>query len=177
MGGYDFPGSNAASDIFALTAWIPEHILLHSDSIDLIALWNRLFAAWRFRDILITIGTGLLTAEESELFGLVSEHDYAVIDMRVLESGQRVVLIKNPWNLENLPQSSQSRFMSAESLPQVENCCWMEFSRMSVRFNSLYLNWNPLLFKYKKQAHFEWNLENGKGFGSLRKFLIIKCKS
>ncbi|KAK7207211.1 hypothetical protein BZA70DRAFT_286577 [Myxozyma melibiosi] len=168
MGGYDFPGSNAASDIFALTTWIPEHILLHNGSIDTAALWDRLITAWRFRDLLVTVGTGKLTDEEAVLFGLISDHDYTVISMRVLESGQRVVCLKNPWRTtEDHVKPSGISVDDCEEKWAADNCFWMDFARMCTRFNSMYLNWSPVLFKYRQQKHFEWDLTNSMGHKSL----------
>ncbi|KAK9451723.1 uncharacterized protein V1518DRAFT_409365 [Limtongia smithiae] len=157
MGGYDFPGSNAASDLFALTAWIPEHILLHDENVKFSSLWERIHMAWGFGDVLISAGTGKLVAEEENLYGLVSEHDYAVLDVRELADKTRAVLVKNPWHIYN---ETVLDALSC-SIPAPAGCFWMAFSRFCVRFNSLYLNWNPNLFKYQEQAHFRWDLASG----------------
>ncbi|KAK9247509.1 hypothetical protein V1506DRAFT_532121 [Lipomyces tetrasporus] len=167
MGGYDFPGSNAGSDLFALTTWIPEHILLHNDYVDMPALWQRIMVSWSYRDLLLTVGTGKLSKEEELSFGLVSEHDYSILDLRVLDDGKRVVLIKNPWSYSHWSTIQGSFRDFQDKLPASPGCFWMEFSTTCIRFSSLYLNWNPELFKYRKQVHFEWNLRNGMADKSL----------
>ncbi len=122
-GGYDFPGSNSGTDIWILTAWLPEQLFLaryasclssrlvqdhcgqlahlttmgYSDDIDRCALWRRVSTSFTYGDVLITLGTGRLTKKEERGMGLVGEHDYAVIDMKELR-GQRLFLIKNPWS-------------------------------------------------------------------------------
>ncbi|KAK9365485.1 hypothetical protein V1509DRAFT_633066 [Lipomyces kononenkoae] len=167
MGGYDFPGSNAGSDIFALTTWIPEHILLHIDSIDISTLWQRITVSWSYHDLLLAVGTGKLSRAEELSVGLISEHDYAILDLRVLDDGTKVVLIKNTWpygpNLD-IPRPLRG---FQEKLPVSSGSFWMEFSQLCIRFNSLYLNWNPELFRHKVQVHFEWSMRNGPAENSL----------
>ncbi|KAK9315695.1 hypothetical protein V1522DRAFT_409212 [Lipomyces starkeyi] len=167
MGGYDFPGSNAGSDLFALTTWIPEHILLHNDHIDISRLWHRIIVSWHYQDLLLTVGTGKLSREEELSVGLISEHDYAILDLRVLDDDKRVVLIKNPWSYGHSFAIQGSLRGLQDKLPVPSGCFWMEFSQMCMRFSSLYLNWNPQLFKYKRQVHFDWNMRNGTADKSL----------
>ncbi|KAK9237224.1 hypothetical protein V1525DRAFT_344412 [Lipomyces kononenkoae] len=167
MGGYDFPGSNAASDLFALTTWIPEHILLHIDPIDISTLWQRITVSWRYNDLLLTIGTGKLSREEELSVGLISEHDYAILDLKVLDDDTKVVLIKNPWSCGPSLDIQGSLRGLQDKLPASSGCFWMEFSQLCIRFNSLYLNWNPQLFRHKKQVHFDWNMHNGSAVNSL----------
>ncbi|KAK9461319.1 uncharacterized protein V1516DRAFT_675629 [Lipomyces oligophaga] len=164
MGGYNFPGSNAASDLFALTTWIPEHILLHEDEIDISSLWTRLKRSWDFSDVLVTIGTGELKHEEEKLYGLVRKHDYAVLEVRVSDNAEPMILVKNPWSNTHEDVHLKS---DPETLDAANGCFWMTFAQACMRFNSLYLNWNPQLFKYKYESYFVWDMKNGLAKNSL----------
>ena len=89
MGGYDFPGSNSATDLHILTGWIPEVVHLQEfprfqslvdcrDDVDLDDVWKRVFRAWKEGNVLATVGTGSLTAAEEKEFGLVGDHNYSI---------------------------------------------------------------------------------------------------
>ena len=95
-GGYDFPGSNSGTDIWILTGWIPEQVFLQSDDLEPDPLWKRISNAFRFGDVLITMGTGKMSCRTERELGLAGEHDYAVLELREVDS-QRLLLIKNPW--------------------------------------------------------------------------------
>ncbi|CAM9120690.1 unnamed protein product [Phaeothamnion confervicola] len=119
-GGYDFPGSNSGIDLFALTGWLPEHILFeeHRDADssgsgtatrrgrrDLRPLdnyqpaervWQRLRSAHEFGDCLITVATDAMPEDEAERLGLVPSHAYAVLDVKEA-LGVRLLQVKNPW--------------------------------------------------------------------------------
>eukprot|EP00750_Incisomonas_marina_P001804 INCI11673.1.p1 GENE.INCI11673.1~~INCI11673.1.p1 ORF type:complete len:668 (-),score=115.51 INCI11673.1:621-2456(-) len=117
-GGYDFPGSTACIDTYALTGWLPESIKLDGSGeappvgavvrnrAEIAAvqghgnadrIWQRLLSAFnKYGDCLVSISTTALTKEQEERYGLVSGHAYAVL--RVVEvDGLRLLQVKNPW--------------------------------------------------------------------------------
>lgn len=125
----------------------------------------------------MTLGTGRLTSKEEKVLGLIGEHDYAVLDIRETGS-QRLLLVKNPWYegvvwkepsaTDTKPRSPQEHAWIDEirnALPQGEGITattpgtfWMRFEEVGQNFESLYLNWNPGLFKYRQDCHFSWVL-------------------
>lgn len=153
-----------------------------SDDIMPNAIWKRIFKAHSFGDVLITIGTGKMSKREEREIGLAGEHDYAVLDMREVD-GQKLMLIKNPWcegtswrgstpklnasgegNLtadnhddddDPLPSSRDLLNADAQLSP---GTFWMDLNSILQHFESIYLNWNPGLFKYRQDLHFRWDL-------------------
>ncbi|KAL8738614.1 MAG: hypothetical protein Q9181_000610 [Wetmoreana brouardii] len=166
-GGYDFPGSNSGSDLWVLTGWIPEHVFLY-----------RISKAYGYGDVLVTLGTGQITDIESRSTGLVSEHDYAVIDAEE-RNGKRMFRVKNPWSegggwiaaatsvaehdvVDQGSQPGMPRIASEEGSGLKSNMepgiFWMDVNDIFQHFESLYLNWNPGLFSYREDLHFSWDL-------------------
>ena len=204
-GGYDFPGSNSGTDLWILTGWIPEQIFLQrysilvsvvpnaftflkliidssqfSDEILQEALWRRIFNAFKYGDVLITMGTGKLTQCEEEGMGLAGEHDYAVVDMEEHE-GQQLFLVKNPWAegtiwkghvsqsnltkptaraLENVNNSDSATSTDPKLRKLAPGTFWMTLSDVLQNFESIYLNWNPGLFTHREDVHFHWDLSS-----------------
>ncbi|KAK0722833.1 calpain-like protease palB/rim-13 [Lasiosphaeria miniovina] len=161
-GGYDFPGSNSGTDLHALTGWIPEQIFLQSDDIELDEMWNRIKPAYDQGNVILTLGTGKMLPEEEAALGLVKEHDYAVLDLK-MDSLNRLFLVKNPW-YDSLVWTgvgssaildARARGPSSESRT---NMFWMTFEDVIQHFDSLYVNWNPALFKYRQDHHFTWEV-------------------
>lgn len=158
-------------------------------------LWHRIFTAFKYGDVLITIGTGRLNEREEEGTGLVGEHDYAVIDMKEME-GRRLFLVKNPWsegttwkgglnhnsrsinNTDNFkvqgPGNSNPGLSREDYL--TPGTFWMGLNDVFQRFESMYLNWNPGLFAFREDIHFTWDLtlsrSSGGSFGSNPQFEI-----
>ena len=149
-----------------------------SDDIARNALWRRAFSAFKYGDVLITLGTGKLTPSEEEGLGLAGEHDYAVINMRELE-GQQLFLVKNPWSDGTVWKGDiHHRNVVRENAQRSQDICmtetattgivgtehlapgtfWMGLNDMFQSFESLYLNWNPGLFSHREDIHFKWNL-------------------
>ena len=177
-GGYDFPGSNSGTDLWILTGWIPEQMFLQSDRIDRDGLWQRILKAFRYGDVLITMGTGHLTEKEERAMGLVGNHDYAVISLQE-NQGQPVFLVKNPWSngqvwkgqigRSNDPELISDSFerlhlvndVSTESSADqlLPGTFWMPLHDIFQSFESIYLNWNPSLFSYRQDVHFKWDLK------------------
>ncbi|KAG9232255.1 hypothetical protein BJ875DRAFT_515097 [Amylocarpus encephaloides] len=171
-GGYDFPGSNSGTDLWVLTGWIPEQIFLQSDDLQLETLWSRIFKSFGFGDIMITLGTGSLSRKEETELGLAGEHDYAILDMKEVGQ-QRLLLVKNPWCdgmvwkgsvlVPEEPSSGQSWAEDLKiALPTKSAVSpgrfWMSLEDVVQHFESLYLNWNPGLFKHRQDHHFSWEI-------------------
>ncbi|WEW58744.1 cysteine protease [Emydomyces testavorans] len=168
-GGYDFPGSNSGTDMWILTGWIPEQIFLHHDEVAPEQLWDRLFKSFREMDVLLTIGTGKLTTREERELGLISLHDYAILDMKDV-NGKRQFLIKNPWaggavwkglggaSALSALQEIESEFRPSQRSALSPGTFWMDCDEVLQHFENLYLNWNPCLFKHRQDIHFRWDL-------------------
>jgi calpain-7 len=127
---------------------------------------------------MITLGTGKLSRKEETELGLAGAHDYAVLDMK--ESGsQRQLLVKNPWcdgmvwkgfRTEEQEEPDQWAKDLGEALPRksptTPGTFWMDFEDIVQHFESLYLNWNPGLFRYRQDHHFSWTMPLIKNPGS-----------
>ncbi|KAG5936659.1 hypothetical protein E4U53_000177 [Claviceps sorghi] len=172
-GGYDFPGSNSGTDLWVLIGWIPEQIFLQKDDVDIDHLWKRVESAYHSRDVVLTLGTGRISAEEEQVMGLVGEHDYAV---EAIDStgGVKRLLVKNPWCDGpimtkmgcSVPQqacstSSSSDGSSNASLSNGQDYSgriWVGIEDVAQHFESMYLNWNPSLFSHRRDHHFSWTI-------------------
>lgn len=134
----------------------------------------------------MTLGTGRLSRQEEETLGLAGEHDYAVMDLKVSDTGERRMLLKNPWcdglvwkglgssttidaeaypppsptlSRPNLGQStSQSSADNPSTAEGMTGTFWISFPDVVQNFESLYLNWNPSLFTDRQDHHFVWDL-------------------
>ncbi|KAJ0108567.1 palb protein [Diaporthe amygdali] len=182
-GGYDFPGSNSGTDLWVLTGWIPEQIFLQSDDIELDQTWKRIKNAFEYGDVVVTLGTGRLSRQEEETLGLAGEHDYAVMDLKVQNTGERRMLLKNPWcdglvwkgfgstttvdaevypppspTLSRPAQRSNSDVTSPSPYAELTGTFWISLEDVVQNFESLYLNWNPSLFTDRQDHHFTWTL-------------------
>lgn len=165
MGGYDFTGSHAARDTFAFTGWIPEYIYLkghlevYNDSRD--KLWDRLYCGWKQGHLLVCVGTGNLSREESRAIDLVPNHDYTVIDMKVTETGQRILLVNNPWRdndeREEVSPIKEYPHATLERKDVGDGTFWIDYNSVCLWFQSIYLNWNPDLFPHRENTHFLWS--------------------
>lgn len=171
-GGYDFPGSNSGTDLWVLTGWIPEQIFLHHEDVTSDQLWTRIFQPFISGDVLLTAGTGELSEGEQTGLGLVSKHDYAILDMKEIH-GRRRILIKNPWaageiragigQLGAISSSDSTTLQSghSEDGQLSPGTSWVDCDHFFQNFENLYLNWNPNLFSYRQDIHFTWNLSTG----------------
>lgn len=131
----------------------------------------------------MTLGTGRLSRREEETLGLAGEHDYAVMDLKLSETGEQRMLLKNPWcdglvwkglgsattiDAEAYPPPSPTlsrpnihRAESDSSSSPYEDMTgtfWISFSDVVQNFESLYLNWNSSLFTDRQDHHFSWDL-------------------
>ncbi len=118
----------------------------------------------------MTLGTGRLSEQEEQELGLVGEHDYAVLDMRE-KDGSRQLLVKNPWcdgvvwkaiskrpEPDGRKESDQGSCVDPSGIHFDPGTFWVDFEEVIKNFNSLYLNWNPGLFKHREDHHFKWKL-------------------
>lgn len=175
-GGYDFPGSNSGTDIAVLTGWLPEQIFLHNEDVMPEELWARVFRAFTYGDVLITIGTGKFSKREQRHLGLAAEHDYTILNMKET-NGIREMLIKNPWsdgdvwkggsrrttisdnaNEQQALTAMEQLSIEADDGTLAPGTFWMDLSSVFQHFENLYLNWNPGLFSYRQDYHFSWDL-------------------
>ncbi|KAK2765382.1 cysteine protease [Arachnomyces sp. PD_36] len=171
-GGYDFPGSNSGTDLWVLTGWIPEQIFLHHEDVTSDQLWKRIFKPFISGDVLLTAGTGEMTEQEETGLGLVSKHDFAILDMKEVY-GRRQMLIKNPWasgevradigQFRNVSHSdpTPSQSSNSEDSQLSPGTSWVDYDHFFQNFENLYLNWNPSLFLFRQDIHFTWNLSTG----------------
>jgi calpain-7 len=122
---------------------------------------------------MITLGTGKLSHKEERALGLAGEHDYAVLDMKEIGS-QRLLLVKNPWcdgmvwkkslYIPEEPEEYKEAWTQElrSTLPDnpatTQGTFWMSFEDVVQHFESLYLNWNPGLFRYRQDHHFSWTI-------------------
>ncbi|KAG5930695.1 hypothetical protein E4U42_000035 [Claviceps africana] len=175
-GGYDFPGSNSGTDLWVLIGWIPEQIFLQKEYVDIDDLWKRVESAYQSRDVVVTLGTGKISAEEERVMGLIGEHDYAI---EAIDStgGIKRLLIKNPWcdgpvmtkmgwcvPQQACPTSSSPDGSSSNTSlldgQSSGNRIWVGIEDVAQHFESMYLNWNPSLFSHRRDHHFSWTISS-----------------
>ncbi|KAF1956671.1 calpain-like protease palB/rim-13 [Byssothecium circinans] len=184
-GGYDFPGSNSCSDLWIMTGWIPEQIHLQETDTVPGKLWERIFTAFRYGDVLITLGTGQMSSRQERELGLEGQHSYVVLDMRETDH-EKLLLVKNPWaegrgwrgpspsvgpSLETSTASGSSQNSLAaydqDTVPLAKRphptTFYIGLEQVIRHFESLYLNWNPGLFQHRQDIHFEWDVNKTEG--------------
>ena len=149
-----------------------------SDEVVRKALWRRIHAAFNYGDVLVTMGTGKLTQSEEEGMGLAGEHDYAVIDMQERHD-QQFFLLKNPWSegttwkghlfLKNVVNevrkpgdlpgiTGEADLDGIDDSLLAPGTFWIGLNDVFQTFESIYVNWNPRLFSYREDTHFNWDL-------------------
>lgn len=170
MGGYDFLGSYSACDTYALCSWIPEVLFingyLQEPNASRDALWRKMYHPFVEGNVMICIGTGKMSRAESDAYGLISDHDYTVMDLREVDlpgarGRRRIVQIKNPWLSEAQPVDQKLgsiQIPANEAPPALYGSFWVNFDSLCLRFSSIYFNWNhEKLFKHKISTNFLWN--------------------
>ncbi|EMD68824.1 hypothetical protein GGP41_008813 [Bipolaris sorokiniana] len=178
-GGYDFPGSNSCGDLWAMTGWIPEQVFLQETDTVPDQLWKRIYNAFMYGDVLVTAGTGKMSTKQEREFGLEGQHSYAILDMKETDH-DRLLLVKNPWiegkgwrgprpsavaAMDNSTAGEPSTSVEVyhrDSVPTQDRphptTFWIGLEQVIQHFESLYLNWNPGLFRYRQDIHFEWDI-------------------
>lgn len=180
-GGYDFPGSNSCSDLWTFTGWIPEQVFLQESDTVSDRLWSRIYKAFSYGDVLITAGTGKMSARQERELGLEGQHSYVVLDMQETAL-DRMLLIKNPWvegkgwrgprpsaavamdstssnNTKDWVESRHGDSVPIQDQPY-PTTFWIGIGQVIQHFESLYLNWNPGLFCHRQDIHFEWTVDS-----------------
>ncbi|USP73177.1 hypothetical protein yc1106_00451 [Curvularia clavata] len=181
-GGYDFPGSNSCGDLWALTGWIPEQVFLQETDTVPDQLWKRIYNAFTYGDVLVTAGTGKMSSKQERELGLEGQHSYVVLDLKEMEN-DRLLLVKNPWvegkgwrgprpsavDSSAFDQDPDNSLVSyhRDSIPTQDRphptTFWIGLEQVIQHFDSLYLNWNPGLFRYRQDIHFEWDVKSSPG--------------
>lgn len=149
---------------------------LSSDDVDRSALWRRLSTAFKYGDALVTIGTGKMSRREEVGSGLIGEHDYAIVDMKE-HQGQHLSLVKNPWSDGTVEKSGSKSSHDPllddvvvnkhaddpETEAPIKGRFWMNLDHIFQSFESIYVNWNPGLFRHRQDLHFQWDLTASTG--------------
>ncbi|KAL3777474.1 hypothetical protein ACHAW5_007448 [Stephanodiscus triporus] len=140
-GGYDFPGSNSGVDLFCLTGWIPESIILPENPNDVRDFetpaeraWDRLYNAYSFGDCLATVSTSkALTEEKVKKVGLFTGHAYAVLKIVWASNGTKLLQLKNPWASKddsyNMSKNPQYTITLSEEAIRKKATLWLLLSR------------------------------------------------
>jgi calpain-7 len=142
-------------------------------------LWDRIYKAFMFGDVLVTTGTGRMSHRQERELGLEGQHSYVVLDMKETDD-DRLLLVKNPWvegkgwtgsrpsamalpDLFTCSGSSNMESYHRDSMPTEDRphptTFWIGLEQVIQHFESLYLNWNPGLFGYRQDIHFDWNID------------------
>ncbi|SPO02708.1 related to calpain-like protease palBory [Cephalotrichum gorgonifer] len=174
-GGYDFPGSNSCTDLWVLTGWVPQQLFLQRDALNLDLEWNYIAEAFAQGNVIVTLGTGRISSTEEEATGLVGKHDYAVLELDP-DPNRRQLLIKNPWRsgetwkeLGSTSSAATGDELKTEGpahLHDQTGTFWMSLADVTQHFESMYLNWNPALFRHRQDHHFVWNLSPRKNMSA-----------
>ena len=125
--------------------------------------WKRIYNAFNYGDVLITLGTDNLTREEEDVLGLAGGHAYAVIDLKE-QDGCQLFLIKNPWSKGGTwtgyidPSNPSIRSQPEQPRDLDSRMFWMDLYNVIQYFHTIYLNWNPGLFGFRRDVHFSWDI-------------------
>ncbi|PFH55486.1 hypothetical protein XA68_18188 [Ophiocordyceps unilateralis] len=149
-------GVSERTDLWVLTGWIPEQLFLQVEELDFDETWERVKAAHESRDVVVTLGTGRISAEEERLMGLIGEHDYAVEDIESSDGITRKLLIKNPWR--DAPLIVGTGGAKSQGRCGRDNTTWITLEDVAQHFETMYLNWNPDLFCCRQDHHFTWEM-------------------
>lgn len=110
-----------------------------------------------------------MTQGEELGIGLVSNHDYAIIDLQEVEDRQ-LLLVKNPWAGGSTWKGSRRHNGEVKSVQDDQDktmskherlgagTFWMDLNDIFLNFESMYLNWNPDLFSFREDIHFNWEM-------------------
>jgi hypothetical protein len=154
-------------------------------------IWKRIYNAFLFGDVLITAGTGKMSSRQERELGLEGQHSYVVLDMKETDH-DRMLLIKNPWvegrgwrgprpsavtDMDTSTSSGDSKnsleIYHRDSMPTHDRphptTFWIGLEQVIQHFESLYLNWNPGLFRYRQDIHFEWDVGSSSPGGCIIK--------
>jgi hypothetical protein len=154
-------------------------------------IWKRIYKAFLFGDVLVTAGTGKMSSRQERELGLEGQHSYVVLDMKETDH-DRMLLIKNPWvegrgwrgprpsaitDMDTSTSSGDSKnsleVYHRDSMPTHDRphptTFWIGLEQVIQHFESLYLNWNPGLFRYRQDIHFDWDVGSSSPGGCIIK--------
>ncbi|WFD32592.1 cysteine protease [Malassezia sp. CBS 17886] len=174
--GYEFGGSNAASDLYMLTGWIPECIDLQSRATQREATWARVYGAWRRGHCLLSAGTGADTDADTAagpIRGIIPSHCYGILHLDEVDT-ERTVCLVNPWkahtaraiaraeggygagDASDLLTETTFLFSDADlsEAPTHVRCSW---EQLCVQFEALYVNWDPAFFSHRTRVSGAWH--------------------
>ncbi|KAL3766971.1 hypothetical protein ACHAW5_002879 [Stephanodiscus triporus] len=169
-GGYDFPGSNSGVDLFCLTGWIPESIILPENPNDVRDFetpaeraWDRLYNAYSFGDCLATVSTSkALTEEKVKKVGLFTGHAYAVLKIVWASNGTKLLQLKNPWASKGWKGRFSAHDTQSWSDPAFckevgydidsvatydDGVFWMSWDDLLLYLCNIHVLWRPGLFR------------------------------
>lgn len=97
---------------------------------------------------------------------MVSNHDYAIIDLQEVKD-RRLLLVKNPWaggttwkgplwHNGEVESMLDAKLLTHERLGA--GTFWMDLNDIFLNFESMYLNWNPDMFSFREDIHFNWEM-------------------
>eukprot|EP01135_Chromosphaera_perkinsii_P004541 Nk52_evm11s288 gene=Nk52_evmTU11s288 len=183
MGGYNFPGSNSNIDLHAMTGWIPERAAISEMTSEVeaqqLVLWRRAKNGFEKGECLVTLASRPLSEAEEERTGLVSSHAYAVLDIRQ-ECGKLLMKLKNPWShtrwkghygvhdkanwsieLQKALGYDRGQEEALATEDKDDGVFWINYKSVCHFYNVIYMNWNPMLFKYRYTLHRKWPANSG----------------
>lgn len=124
---YAFNGSNMAQDTYMLTGWYPEVRKISEAS------KNEFIELWKLKEkgeVTLGIGTGRMSDTLASQLGVISTHDYVIIEFNEETS---TMTLKNPWIQQNSSDKAAYRMLEVGI-------------SLAGQFTYLYVNWKP---KYK----------------------------
>ena len=118
-------------------------------------------------DVLVTFATGDFSDAESERTGLVAGHAYAMLDVKAVQGGRRLFLLKNPWahvrwkgrfserDVDSWTPALQAalRFDPKSAANFDNGIFWIDMESLVRFFDVAYLSWSPGIFKYSYCTH------------------------
>ncbi|KAG6335832.1 hypothetical protein ID866_3268 [Astraeus odoratus] len=149
MGGYDFPGSNSAIDMHALTGWIPEFIDLQSTSFERERTWTRIMNGFRNGHCVLTVGTDSKTTRKIRGVHLLPSHNYAVISVREYLGERWITLLDSRIPVQGSPTHE-------DYLRNLD----MRWDDLCATFEGVYVSWDPRLFHKELSFHGIWKPRN-----------------
>ncbi|KAH9600078.1 Peptidase C2 [Trypanosoma melophagium] len=157
-GSYDFPGSSSSGDLYKLSGWLPDGIMLDAEGFDPELHWVRLYRRHVDGSVLITASTPELSEELEKKLRLASSHAYAVLGMREI-GDERLLQLKNPWGQRSWSGAYSMDDKHPESLKLLadlqytdelanQGVFWITWRDLCTHFFRCSLSWNPyMLFK------------------------------
>ncbi|KAI6132409.1 hypothetical protein EDD16DRAFT_1851642 [Pisolithus croceorrhizus] len=166
MGGYDFPGSNSAIDLHALSGWIPEFIDLHSTPFEKERTWTRLLSGFHKGHCVLTVGTDSRTTRRIKGLRLLPSHNYAVIGMQ-----SHLIFSHNLEVRVDIRETADDRWMTLldSRVPNRSSLLIgeheshtldMRWDDLCATFEGVYASWDPKLFHQELSFHGMWKPGN-----------------